>query len=64
MESPTGLIPEHLMERGMKPAVLNFLRAQAWPAHFKLQVLAGWAQVTGCIVGGDEQHSVEQSGWE
>jgi hypothetical protein len=64
MESPTGLIPEMLMDRGMKPQALDYLRAQPWPGDFKRQVLAGWGLVTGSAISASDQTSIAASGFD
>jgi hypothetical protein len=64
MESPTGLIPERMMDAGMKTAVLDYLRGQPWPGDFKLQVLAGWGKVTHSLTSASERASVHASGWD
>lgn len=64
MESPTGLMPEDLIDAGMMPAALDYLRAQPWPADFKRQVLAGWGLVTGVTITGAVADSVAASGWD
>ncbi|HWY55739.1 MAG TPA: hypothetical protein VNZ03_14825 [Terriglobales bacterium] len=64
MESPTGLIPEALMNAGMKKQVLDYLLAQAWPGDFKRQVLAGWGKVVGNAITLADSNSVAASGWD
>ncbi len=64
MESPTGLIPESLMDAGSKRQVLDFLLAQTWPGDFKQQVLAGWGNVTGSTITAADRNSVAASGWD
>lgn len=64
MESPTGIIPERLISAGMKPALLDYLRAQPWPGDFKLQVLHGWAKVVGNKLTAAEDYSIAASGWK
>lgn len=63
MESPTGLVPEELMNAGMKRGALDFLLAQAWPGDFKLQVLYGWGKVTGSAISAADAATVAASGW-
>jgi hypothetical protein len=64
MESPTGIIPERLMDAGAKRQVLDFLLAQPWPGDFKLQVLYGWGIVVGNMISASDAHIVHASGWE
>lgn len=64
MESPTGLIPEQMMNAGAKPQVLDFLRAQPWPGDFKRQVLAGWGNVVRSPIMLADSNSVAASGWD
>jgi hypothetical protein len=64
MESPTGLMPEKLMDAGMKPQALDWLRAQPWPGDFKLQVLFGWGTVTRSTITGADAATIRASGWQ
>jgi hypothetical protein len=64
MESPTGIIPEGLMDAGMKRRVLDLLMAQPWPGDFKLQVLYGWGIVTGNTITASDATIVHASGWD
>lgn len=64
MESPTGLIPEELMNAGMKKQALDFLRAQPWTGGFKVQVLYGWGQVVGNTITLADAMSIHASGWK
>jgi hypothetical protein len=64
MESPTGIIPEHLIDAGMKRHVIDLLMARPWPGDFKLQVLYGWGIVTGCPIYFSDAQIVHASGWD
>lgn len=64
MESPTGIIPEELMNFGCKTAVLDYLRAQPWPGDFKRQVLRGWGLWVRATLDPSEVESVGASGWK
>ena len=63
MESPTGIVPEYLIEAGMRRPFIDWLLAQPWDGEFKLQVLAGWANVCGVLTSASEQSIVRASGW-
>jgi len=52
------------MDKGMKPHVLDYLRAQLWDGDFKRQVLAGWGYVVGAVITGDDANSIAASGWK
>jgi|HubBroStandDraft_5_1064220.scaffolds.fasta_scaffold10974_4 hypothetical protein len=64
MVSPTGIVPERLIHAGMKPALLDYLRAQPWPGDYKLQVLHGWAKWTGSTISAAEDTSIAATGWK
>jgi hypothetical protein len=64
MESPTGIVPEYLMDAGMKSSFLDYLRAQPWPGDFKLQVIGGWGKVTRSFISAADQQSIAASGWK
>jgi hypothetical protein len=64
MESPTGLVPEELIQPGMKRQVLDYLLAQAWPGDFKVQVLYGWGNVTKTAISASDAAVVAASGWK
>jgi hypothetical protein len=64
MESPTGLMPESLMDKGLKRQALDYLLAQPWPGDFKLQVAAGWAKVVGSTMTAADQAVLSASGWK
>lgn len=62
MESPTGLVPEHLMYPERKREVIAFLQAQPWPGDFKRRVLEGWAVTVGIRLRSIDFKIVEASG--
>lgn len=45
--SPTGIIPEELMDPSRKKDVVNFLIVAPAEAKLKQQLLLGWAQEVG-----------------
>jgi hypothetical protein len=45
--SPTGIIPEELMDPHKKKDVVNFLIVAPAEAKLKQQLLLGWAQEVG-----------------
>jgi hypothetical protein len=62
MESPTGIIPEDLMYRAQRTAVVDWLVKQPLPGHLKRNLLAGWAVLVGVKISGRELRKVEASG--
>ena len=62
MASPTGIIPEGLMFREQKRAVLNFLKAQPLPGNLKRELLLGWAQWVGVRIQQREYRELDESG--
>lgn len=50
------------MAADAKPQALDYLRAQPWPAGFKVGVLYGWGKVTGGLISTDDAVSVFASG--
>ena len=63
VESPTGIIPESLMDKGLKRQVLDYLLAQPWPGEFKVALMHGWAAATGGLTGASEDATLLASGW-
>ena len=47
MESPTGIIPEELMDRKHKAEVLRLLRKLPIPGPEKEKIAQGWAVLVG-----------------
>lgn len=64
MESPTGIIPEHLMYPEKKQEVLRFLIAQPYPADFKRRLLEGWCLTVGVRCRSRDFRVVESSGFD
>ncbi|MGH9402856.1 MAG: hypothetical protein ACRD2P_12200 [Terriglobia bacterium] len=62
MISPTGIIPEELMDPARKADVLRWLTAQPYEGNFKRRLLEGWALTVGIRVRGVEFSMVEASG--
>jgi len=62
MESPTGIIPEALMDPSKKNDVVRFLLAQPLPGKLKSELFAGWAVTVGMRVRGSEVDSLKASG--
>lgn len=64
MESPTGIIPEHLMYPERKAEVIAFLIAQPYPSDFKRRLLEGWALTVGVRARSRDFRLVEASGFD
>lgn len=62
MISPTGIIPEELMDPSRKVDVINWLLAQPYEGNFKRRLLEGWAITVGLRVRGRDFQLVEASG--
>ena len=62
MISPTGIMPEYLIQRGMRRQAFEWLLAQPWPADHKLQVWGGWRAVTGALFDRGEYDMLANSG--
>jgi hypothetical protein len=60
--SPTDIIPEELMDRSQKKAVIAFLVNAPAEAKLKKALLLGWAQAVGVRLQAREYRTVEQSG--
>ncbi len=62
MASPTGVIPELLMDPSKKREVIDFLRAAPAEARLKRSLLLGWAQTVGIRLRQRDYDAVEKSG--
>lgn len=60
-ESPHGLMPEHLIDKGMRRPAFEWVQAQPWPAHWKLQVWAGWRLTTKSLFDRGEYDTLAAS---
>jgi hypothetical protein len=62
MASPTGVIPELLMNPSRKREVIDFLKAAPAEARLKKALLLGWAQTVGVRLQARDFREVEVSG--
>ena len=63
MESSHGIIPERLIDLGMRKTALAYILSQPWPTDFKLQVWAGWRAETQASYEQGEENLLTASGW-
>jgi hypothetical protein len=64
MESPTGIIPEHLMYPERKKEVIAFLQAQPFAGDYKRRLLEGWSITVGIRLRSRDFRLVEASGFD
>lgn len=62
MQSPEGIMPAELIDRGKRTEALNWLLAQPLPGLLKVQLWQGWAASVGSGVAPREQIVLEDSG--
>ena len=62
VKSPTGIIPEDLMEPRHLGKVLEFLRALPIEGDDKVDLLLGWARAVGAKVSSSQRRTVRLSG--
>ena len=62
--SPTGIIPEELMDWHKKQEVINWLLASAYPGFMKRRLLEGWCMAVGLRARARDYALVEASGAE
>lgn len=63
-DSPTGIIPETMMNPKSRKQVVAWLITQPWPGHIKRDVLFGWARTVGIRLLEREVQQVVSSGLE
>lgn len=62
--SPTGIIPESLMDWHKKRETINWLLAQPYPGFLKRRLMEGWAMAVGSRVRERDYQLLEASGAE
>lgn len=62
MDSPTGVIPEHLISADMRAEAIAWLTQQVWPGYVKREYLFAWARTVGVQLTQAEVVQVESSG--
>ncbi len=62
MISPTGIIPDELMDRSKKKDVIAWLSAQPYPGDYKRRLLEGWQIWVGTKLHGRDFAAVESTG--
>lgn len=60
--SPTGIIPESMMNHQSFTAVMELLKAIPIPGDEKVSILMGWAHAVGATVNGSQRAAVRDSG--
>jgi hypothetical protein len=63
-DSPTGIIPEAMMNPYSRKQVVAWLITQPWPGHIKREVIFGWARTVGIRLLEREVDQVVASGIE
>lgn len=60
--SPTGIIPEELIQPGKRVEVIAWLTAQPLQGLLKVRLLKGWARTVGARLTSPELQTVHDSG--
>jgi hypothetical protein len=60
--SPTGIIPESMMNPGSKAEVIAFLSQIPVEGGTKVDLLVGWARMVGVSVNASQRDQVRQTG--
>lgn len=60
--SVIGIIPEALLTRSAKGAVITFLKQLDTDGDTKVDLLVGWAKEVGASVNASQRDAVRQSG--
>ena len=61
--APYGIMPDALIERGMRGAAFQWVLAQPQEADWKLQLWAGWRIETGARFDRGEYDRLASAGW-
>ena len=61
-ESPTGILPEELMQPGKVRDVMTFLQKLYVDSHTKADLLTGWAMEVGQRVSASQVNAVRRTG--
>lgn len=62
MESPTGVIPEEMMDRRRKGDVIRLLQSLPLTGDLKRRYLEGWKMTVGASVSALDYQKVERTG--
>ena len=60
--SPTGIIPEAMMNPGSKAAVMAYLATLPVEGGVKVDLLVGWARMVGVSVNASQRDQVRVTG--
>jgi len=60
--SPTGIVPEDLIDKTKKDEFIRWLTAQGFKSQFKRDLLFGWSRTVFVAVTGEDVRLVRSSG--